>query len=330
MIDALVIGAGMSGLMAAHVLTRAGRSVTLLDKGRSVGGRLATRRIGESLADHGAQFFTVRDPAFETFVTAWRERGLAYVWAHGWSRSSLDDARRADGHPRYAFKGGMGRLAATLAEGFTADIRVNVQVASVTAGKHGWRVVDTSGAEYKARALVMTPPAPQSLKLLQDGGTSLDCTTHEALSRIDYAPCLCGLILLDKPAQLPEPGAIQRPGHRVSWLADNRRKGVSTQPVLTLQTGPAFSREHFNSSDADIFALLEEEWRPYARGCRVVEAQVKRWQYSLPITGYHERSLAAPTPFPLIFAGDAFGGPRVEGAALSGLDAGQRIVDALR
>ncbi|MBK9124297.1 MAG: FAD-dependent oxidoreductase [Chloroflexi bacterium] len=329
MTDVLIIGAGMSGLMAAHALARAGRSVTLLDKGRSVGGRLATRRIGGGLADHGAQFFTVRDPVFESFVNGWRESGLAYVWAHGWSRGSLDSTR-ADGYPRYAFKGGMNKIAATIAENLAADIRVNVQVASVTAGKDGWRVVDTSGAQYDARALIMTPPVPQSLKLLQDGGTLLNGTTIDVLTHIMYAPCLCGLILLDKPAQIPEPGAIQRPGHWVNWIADNRRKGVSTQTVLTLHTDEAFSREHYDTPDADVLAMLEQEWRPYAHGCEVVEAQVKRWRYSFPTAGHHERSLAADTSFPLVFAGDAFGSPRVEGAALSGLDAGQRIIDALR
>lgn len=329
MTDVLILGAGISGLMAAHALAQTGHTVTILDKGRSVGGRLATRRIGGGLADHGAQFFTVRDPAFEAFVNAWRESGLAYVWAYGWSRGSLDNMR-ADGYPRYAFKGGMNKIAATIAESVKADIRVNVQVVSVTTGAHGWRVLDTNGAEYNARALIMTPPVPQSLKLLENGNTSLDSASYEVLSRIAYAPCLCGLILLDKPAQIPEPGAIQRPGHWVNWIADNRRKGLSAQTVLTLHTDEAFSREHYDTPDADILAMLEQEWRPYAHGCEVVEAQVKRWRYSYPTVGHHERSLAANTPFPLVFAGDAFGSPRVEGAALSGLDAGQRIADALR
>ena len=44
----IVIGAGIAGLLAARQLAEAGRDVTVLDKGRGVGGRLATRRIGEA------------------------------------------------------------------------------------------------------------------------------------------------------------------------------------------------------------------------------------------------------------------------------------------
>ena len=56
--ETLIIGAGLSGLSAAQTLVRSGRSVLVVDKGRGVGGRLATRRIGDATLDHGAQFFT--------------------------------------------------------------------------------------------------------------------------------------------------------------------------------------------------------------------------------------------------------------------------------
>ena len=46
----VVIGAGISGLVAGRELAAAGAEVALVDKGRSVGGRLATRRIGEALS----------------------------------------------------------------------------------------------------------------------------------------------------------------------------------------------------------------------------------------------------------------------------------------
>lgn len=56
----VIVGAGLSGLVAARSLAASGHDVSVLDKGRGVGGRLATRRIGDAVLDHGAQFFTVR------------------------------------------------------------------------------------------------------------------------------------------------------------------------------------------------------------------------------------------------------------------------------
>jgi renalase len=53
--DVLIVGAGIAGLAAATDLHAAGRTVLVVDKGRGVGGRLASRRIGAATFDHGAQ-----------------------------------------------------------------------------------------------------------------------------------------------------------------------------------------------------------------------------------------------------------------------------------
>ena len=74
----LIIGAGMAGLSAGQQLTSRGAEVIIIDKGRGVGGRLATRWSDtpegvRAFYDHGAQFFTVRTPLFQSFVDRWRE-----------------------------------------------------------------------------------------------------------------------------------------------------------------------------------------------------------------------------------------------------------------
>ena len=55
-----VIGAGIAGLACATALAQAGLNVTLLDKGRRPGGRVATRRIDNTTFNHGAQFASAR------------------------------------------------------------------------------------------------------------------------------------------------------------------------------------------------------------------------------------------------------------------------------
>ena len=335
-VDVAIVGAGICGLMAAAVLTTRGLNVALLDKGRSVGGRLATRRIGQGRADHGAQFFTVRSPLFAGWVERWQALGLVYQWATGWSDGSLADTP-ADGHPRYAVYGGMNALAKHLAEQVTlegAAIRTGVRVMAVAPASKdepGWELETADGAITVARAAVLTAPAPQSLAMIDAGQTRLAQGDRRALAAIDYAPCLCGLFSVRGGVALPAPGAVQRPDHDITWIADNQRKGISPEAtIVTVHGGPAWSAAHYDESDAAVLPLLEDALRPWLdNGAEIVAGEVKRWRYAVPLTLHAERLLRADAPAPLYFGGDGFGGPRVEGAVLSGLAIGHALAGEL-
>ncbi|MCU0463824.1 MAG: FAD-dependent oxidoreductase [Anaerolineae bacterium] len=325
----IILGAGLSGLMAAHRLTASGgHTVTVLDKGRSVGGRLATRRVGGGHADHGAQFFTVREPLFDAHVQRWLADGVAYEWSRGWSDGTAP--AKTDGFPRYAVKGGLNALATYLQGTLpteSASVRVNVKATAIQPDGAGWCITDEAGATFIGDGLILTAPVPQSLALLDAGQTKLTPGDRAALEAVRYDPCLCGLILLDRPANLPEPGAVQRPDFWVTWLADNQRKGISAAPLLTLHANPAYSAEHYDAPDEPILADLEPVWRAYAPDAVVVEAQVKRWRYSHPSVMHPTPTLLAENLPPLAFAGDAFGDrSRIEGAVLSALAAADAVV----
>jgi predicted NAD/FAD-dependent oxidoreductase len=323
--DVLVVGAGLSGLMAAGALQKQGRQVVLLDKGRSVGGRLATRRIGPGRADHGAQFFTVRSPEFRVWTEHWLAEGLIYRWSTGWSDGSLGTAVSPDGYPRYAVHGGMNRLAKHLAQGL--DIRLNLRIDELTPLASGWQARSEGGQRYTSQAVFLTPPVPQSLALLEAGGSSLSSSDRQALARIAYAPCLAGLFWVDGLVQLPEPGAIQRPEAPISWIANNQQKGISPEAnIVTVHAGPAHSRLLWDETESSALSSLQSALQPFLDPtARIIEAQLKRWRYALPTTIHPEPCLLASGLAPLVFGGDAFGGPRIEGAALSGLAAAAAI-----
>jgi len=325
--DVIIVGAGLAGLLAARLLQAQGLSVIVLDKGQSVGGRLATRRVGPGRADHGTQFFTIRDPEFQAEVDPWQAKGLVFEWSRGWSDGSLMDTR--DGHPRYAIKGGFIALAKHLAQG--QDIRLSSGVASVAPATGRWRVQDEHGKLYSTRGVLMTPPVPQTLVLLSAGRAVLNPDDWAALKLIAYAPCLTGVFWIEGEIGLPSPGAIQRPNAPVRWIADNHRKGISPDAtVVTLQAGEAYSRQLWENSDDEILTSFRVDLLPFlGKNARIVEAELKRWRYAAPTVLYPERCLVAADVPPLVFAGDAFGEPRVEGAALSGLAAGRALVEKL-
>ncbi len=326
--DVLIVGAGLAGLMAANELQARGLRSLLLDKGLSAGGRLATRRVGPGRADHGAQFFTVRSPEFRRWVERWQAEGLVYVWSTGWSDGSLA-ATPSDGHPRFAVHGGMNALAQHLAQGL--DVRTETPVASLAPKADGWQVMDEAGQIYSGRALLLTPPVPQAQALLEASGIVLADRDRESLERIEYAPSLAGIFWLDQPLRLPEPGAMQRSNAPIAWMADNQRKGISPEATLaTVHAAPEISQAFWQAPEPVVLQSLYEGLEPFLEpGTRVVERQLKRWRYALPTEFYPERTLLADGPLPLAFAGDAFGGPRIEGAALSGLAAGQALAAKL-
>ena len=323
----VVIGAGISGLLAAHTLQARGVDVIVLDKGRSVGGRLATRwmetGVGErGFFDHGAQFFTVRNPRFQRLVDEWLAAGLV----HEWSRGFADEAGkvRDDGHPRYCGTQGMNAIARNLATHL--NVRINTKVERLHRQQNHWTIALANGDELSAEALILTPPVPQTLALLEAGGYALPTAARTALERISYAPCFAVLAVLEAPARLPEPGALQLQSEPIAWIADNHRKGISPDAyTVTLHAGPEFTRQHWDS-DAEIIARKLLHAASAWLRAPVKSWQVHRWRYSQPIVTHPEACLVVNEGAPLVFAGDAFGAPRVEGAALSGIAAAEALL----
>lgn len=317
MLDCLVIGAGISGLLASRELQDSGLRVRVIDKGRGPGGRMATRRIEDGTFDHGAQFFTVRHPRFRALVENWVGLGIAAPWANSFPAPGEEVSEK--GHPRYRGIPGMTAVPKHLAQGL--QLELNVRAAAIRKKATGWEIQTDSGRRINSRSLLVTPPVPQTLALLEEGEVSLPERERLALERITYDPCIALLIVADEPSRLPEPGAVRFSTGDIRWIADNRLKGISMQTALTIHTDPAYSRTRWDTAPEkiaeELLLLASDLLDPKS----VRTWQVQKWRYSQPEIIYPEQYLAVGDRYPLVFAGDAFGGPRVEGAALSGLAA---------
>ena len=310
---AVVVGAGLSGLVAAGRLQAAGRDVVVLDKGSVVGGRLATAPLGTARLDTGAQFFTVRSETFAAMVDPWLRSGLVYEWTRGF-------ADPPDGYPRYAVRGGMAALAAHLAE--RLEVRLTTFVFAIRPGPSGWDVVVDDGSAVTAEALVVTCPVPQSASLLITSGLAVP----EDLRRTDYDRTIALLTVLDGPGAVPEPGGVQPADDTFSFVADNRRKGISGVPALTLHVAADPSRLHWDDPPGELAAWLLDAARPWLGTAGVVASRVKRWRFATPQRTWPEACWSSTEgAAPVAVAGDAFAGPKVEGAALSGLAAAEAV-----
>ena len=321
----VVIGAGMAGLVSATELAAAGAEVTVIDKGRSVGGRLATRRIGDARLDHGAQFFTVRTPAFQRRVDDWLERGVVTVWNYGFgaagSADTTTDASAAppgstiDGFPRYIGAAGMNSLAKDLAVGL--DVELSTMVFTVRQPSRDaarrWEVVIDDGTSRDADAVVLTCPLPQSFALLIDSGIELD----ETVFRTEYDRTIGLLVTLDRPS--PIRNGVQDADDVFSFIGDNHAKGISPNPAVTFHASASWSEAHWEDDDASLEALIDAA-KPWLGDAIIVDSQLKKWRFATPRSVWPEPCWVGGDES-IIIAGDAFAGPRVEGAHNSGLAA---------
>ena len=321
----IVVGAGISGLLAARELRSAGWQVVVLDKGHSVGGRMATRRVGGGTFDYGAQFLTVRSERFGELVGKWLEAGIVREWTQGFV--DAEGRRNDDGHPRFRGSKGMSSVPGHLACGL--DVRTGERVVEVNVRAGAWEVHTESGTSEAGGALLLTAPVPQSLALVEPGNAKLPDEARHELENISYAPCLALMVLLDGQTGVPEPGGVQVKGEPLDWIGDNQRKGISEAPGVTIHAGPEWSREHFEAGEAEVTALLlafAGEQLASDLSSRVVETSLTRWRRSWVTQPHPGPCLVASEEPSLLFAGDAFGETKVEGAALSGLAAANHLL----
>ena len=321
----IVVGAGISGLLAARALQREGWDVTVLDKGRGVGGRMATRRVGEGTFDHGAQFFTVRGERFAGLVEGWLESGVAAEWTRGFA--DAEGRPNEDGHPRYRGTEGMTSIPKYISRGL--DVRTEERALRVDDGDDGWEVVCESGLRVAGDALVLGAPVPQALDLTSSGSYTLPDGARRQLEAVSYDPCVALMALLEGPTSVPEPGGMQIKGEPLDWIGDNKRKGISEAPCITVHAGPDWSRSHFEDGESEVvdsMISLAGDRLGADLAPAVVETSLARWRYSWVTNPHPEPCLVASETPPLLFCGDAFGQPKVEGAALSGLAAADHLL----
>ena len=327
-VDILIVGAGISGLIAAErLLENRDKTVLLIDKSRSPGGRMATRQFEHGRFDHGAQFFTARSDSFKEMVQKWVENGWVFPW---FSRK----------HPRYASVHGMNQLPKHLAHRHQVEYNLLAETVSLQ-DPNGDYIVRTrdltndSTRFIRAKSIIMTCPTPQVLQILHRSQYGVEPKHLQELESVSYTHCLTLLLPIREDLSLPEGYLYEPLPGVISWIGDNRQKGISQEDSITIHLDPQWSLTHFEDRDAKvweaIFPHLQEVFAN--RADWNMAYQVKRWRYAQAYNLIKAPYLEIGHDHPFVICGDAFStmngdvASKIEHAALSGISAADYLIE---
>jgi photolyase PhrII len=310
-----VVGAGISGLTCARTLADHGLQVTLFDKGSRPGGRVASR----DGHDHGAQYFTARDPRFVTAVESWLEQGVVEEWRG--RIVSLEDGRRTPkigGTRRFVGVPEMNAIAAHL--GRDCDVRTGVRIDAVVRRAGAWHL-DAPDDEGPFDSVVVAVPAPQAMSLL-DAAPGL----RSAAASVRMHGCWAVMLSFATALDLGFDGAFVNAGP-LSWVARDSSKPSRRGEQWVLHASPQWTEQNL---ELEPERVSEELFSAFAAATRAelpdpTRRRAHRWMYSIP-----ESVLPQPCLFDenlgLVACGDWCAGPRLEGAFFSGAAAAGRIL----
>ena len=322
--DIAIVGAGMAGLTCAQQLHQAGYRVVVVDKSRGLGGRMATRRLQGTHADHGVCYLKPKDERFQALLDRLLDRKVLRVWTD--SISELNES----GHiqvpqtrsPRYASTMGITAIAKFLATGLT--IRLNHRVESLQALDSGWKLNFEDGA-IAAKSLVIAIPAPQAAMLLE---TLPNSDLLPQVQSVEFDPCITAIAVYPHEIQAKISGlnwqAIASTQHpNIGWIGiDSSKQLDPVQPVLVIQSNATFAKKYLEAADLqDVGQQLLNQAAdivvPWVASPETL--QVHRWRYAFAKNPLPQAFVASAMNPLLVSTGDWCGGNRVESAFLAGL-----------
>ena len=259
-----IVGAGLAGLAAMRRLSAAGVACTLFDKSRGLGGRMATRRVGELQFDHGAQYVRAEGPGLRALLEDACAAGHALPW--------FEDS--------YVGLPGMSGLARGLLDG--APFVPSTLVTRLARSAAGWRLHDAGGAiaapgNGAFDAVVLALPAPQARPILETAGVAF-----AELGRASYAPCWA--LMLSFGERIAAPDRLKPDDGTLAWIArDSSKPGrLFDKESFVVHAGADWSRRHLEDDAGAVAQSLLKHFH-MATGTRAAPlfATAHRWRYAL-------------------------------------------------
>ena len=308
-----IIGAGLAGLSCASALAKAGMQVKVFEKSRSLAGRMSTRKGYGWQCDHGARYFTARDPAFQNQLAIWLRQGVAAQW-HApigvYENQTWQSSKPSD--PRYVGTPWMTSPAHHLAK--TLDIYQSHTITQINRIEQHWQLhtAEHGLLEYKPDWVILAIPAPQALALSQ----VIDPVITELHSKAKTEGCWTMMLRFKEEIAMPFEAAFVNEGI-LSWVARNNAKPQRTgEEVWVIHGQSQWSQDHIDADPQTIAPQMIAAFIALG-GKAPAEYAIHRWRYASSDPA-HQPRFHCNSEQGIAYCGDWLHGGRVEGAWLSG------------
>jgi len=333
-----IIGAGIAGLTAGRILAQAGHDVTILEKSRGFGGRMATRYAGSDLQlklDHGISYFTARSPEFQKFTAELLEKKVIKLWGENFlfydgEKILKRNPNQKEG-PNFTAVNGMNSIGKYLSR--WVDVKNEARVGGLThigenrRKKRSWMINLQSRDTFEADAVIIATPAPQAYGILN---TTIDeVSTLKMVRDIDevsYNPSY-SLMLGYEKSNTPDWDGIHASNSPIRFISnETSKRSDQNECTLVVHSAAKFARKHRNSDEETIKKELLSELSDVAGGWSVTPewSQLHFWRYSQPAKTldrpYFEMEVEDT---PLALVGDYFEGDDIDAAYRSGFKLGK-------
>ena len=349
MFDVAIIGAGLAGLTCAQQLQQAGYSVVILEKSRGVGGRVATRRLNDTCADHGVRYLEPQGKLLRQLIETLVQSGILQAWTdtiYELKSAEPESEVTSQSHSpltRYVAPLGMTAVAKFLASDLEIWLNRRVETIMPTQ-EQTWHLnfdsTDETSNPVIARAVVAAIPAPQALMLLEPlGEVGLPPAFLNSLRSVEFDPCFSVIAGYQNLQEMPEfslptwKACTLSNNPDLAWVGlDSSKRPNPKLPIFVLQSTAEFAKNYLEAEDLkpvgqQLLSSAAQLLIPWLD--RPDWFQVHRWRYAFPSFSLEESCLSTATPLPLVCCGDWCGGKLIEDAMNSGLAAAAQVTEVL-
>lgn len=318
-----VIGAGISGLACAERLKLLGHQVQVFEKSRGLGGRVATRRSDQWRFDHGAQYFTVRDPRFKKFidlavenhhVSEWEPRTCNFPKKEAWyvgQPNMVDLAKQFD----RALSISLNTLVTAVKPGI--QLKWLLEFRQNSNDKNAGHSIDTLNQVHAIQTqefdlIIFAMPQTQVRALLLpfiDSYPEMDCskqfqTLEAQLKQCEMQPCWTVMFTtFTRPTGCEWAYDVYSvkeheidPDAGISWLARNNSKPKRLREEgydhWVVHTSPKWSESHLDSSKEAVIEALRPEFLEIIKllpsDGTILQTDAHRWLYAKVLETRHK------------------------------------------